>query len=203
MDRVNRQLELPFLIRSQSDKVKIDYSINKDPIYWGFEHLNVSFDIEKAKGFPVCEAAVSYQGQGYHSVFGWIQVINMDIKDTNDQSSFVDIGALFKETDMPFFSFGNAPTFFDAPCSTDVANMNWTAQAFLVAVDGVVGTKTIKYVAGFKWGYKIADGEPQVNPVNAVTVQDWNTKVEFLNTEYPNWNFIKGNQTSSTPIISK
>lgn len=54
----------------------------------------------------------------------------MDIKDDNQQSSFVDVGALFKAGDMLFFSFGKLLTLFDATCIKNVSNMNWTAQSF-------------------------------------------------------------------------
>src|SRR5699024_104409 len=130
MDYFRESQEIEFSARNYSGKVNIKYGINKEPSIWGFSELNLPFHIETAENFQVCEASVSYDGLGYHSVFRWIQTIDMDIKDNNQQISFVDVGALFKEADMPFFSFGNLPTLFDAPCIKSVNNMSWTAQAF-------------------------------------------------------------------------
>lgn len=163
--------------------MNIEYGINKEPNTLGFSELDLPFNEEVAKDFPVCEASVSYSGKGYHSVFGWIQTIDMDIKDDNQQSSFVDVGALFKEADMPFFSFGNLPTLFDAPCIKSVSNMSWTAKAFLVTVGNIMMTKDVYYVIGFEWGYEIINGTPQIKPIKELKMKDWNTKTEFLNKE--------------------
>ncbi|MBD1221904.1 hypothetical protein [Virgibacillus halodenitrificans] len=193
MDYLGESKELAFSARNYSGKVNINYGINKEPIIWGFSELDLPFNVETAKGFPVCEANVSYIGKGYHSVFGWIQTIDMDIKDDNQQSSFVDVGALFKESDMPFFSFGNLPSLFDAPCIKGVRNMSWTAQAFLVTVGNVMMKKDVFYVIGFEWGYKIVDGIPHIKPIKELKMKDWNNKTDFLNKEYASWNFKKGN----------
>ncbi|MEW9677870.1 hypothetical protein ABRT01_17170 [Lentibacillus sp. L22] len=190
--------ELAFFTRNYSGKVNIKYGINKDPKFWGFLSLDLPFDIEIAKNFPVCEASVSYNGKGYNSVFGWIQTVDMDIKDDNYQSSFVDVGALFKGIDMPFFSFGNNPTLFDAPCMINVSNVNWTAQSFLVAVGNIIRTTNVYYVIGFEWGYEVIDDVPQIKPIKQLKMKDWNTKVDFLNREYSSWNFVKGNLSSSS-----
>lgn len=189
MAQLNKNHELAFFVRGHSGKVNINYRINKEPSLWGFSELALPFSMEVAKNFPVCEATISYNGKGYHSMFGWIQIIDMGIKDSLQRSSFVDVGALFKEIDMPFFSFGNLPILFDAPCIKDVENMSWTAQSFLVTIGDVMMTKDIYYVTGFEWGYDIIDGLPQVKPIKKLNRDDWNAKTSFLKKKYDNWNF--------------
>lgn len=200
MTKLKKNHELPFSVRGYSGKVKINYCINKEPTIWGFSELALPFNIETAKNFPICEATISYNGKGYHSVFGWIQTIDMDIKDSHQQSSFVDVGALFKEIDMPFFSFGNLPILFDAPCIKDVKNMSWTAQSFLVTIGDVMMTKDIYYVTGFEWGYDIIDGLPKAKPIKKLNVDNWNAKTSFLKKKYNNWNFKRND--NKNPSLS-
>ncbi|GAB4073202.1 hypothetical protein GCM10028778_07800 [Barrientosiimonas marina] len=192
MDNLRESKELPFFARNHSGKVDIKYGVNNDPTTWGLSELEMPINIETAKGFPLCEANVVYDGKGYHSVFGWIQTIYMDIKDVDQQSAFVDVGALFKESDMPFFSFGNLPTLFDAPCIKNVSNMDWTANAFLVMAGNIMMTKDVYYVIGFEWGYEIINEIPQIKPIKELKTEDWNAKTNFLNKEYVNWDFKKG-----------
>ena len=193
MTKSKGNYEFPFFIRDYAGELKINYHVNKNPDIWGFSKLDLPFSIETAKGFPVCEATISYEGKGYHSVFGWIQTIEMDIKDEQQQSSFVDVGVLFKEIDMPFFSFGNLPILFDAPCIKNIQNMSWTAQSFLVTIGDVMMTKDIYYVTGFEWGYDIVDGLPNIKPIKKLNEDDWNKQTIFLNKEYNTWNFKRTN----------
>lgn len=192
MEDLKEGKELEFLVRNYPGKVEIKYDINNEPNILGFSELNLPFNTETAKDFPVCKADVSYDGKGYYSVFGWIQTIDMYIRDDEQQTSFVDVGTLFKKSDMPFFSFGSCPTLFDAPCIKSVNNMNWTARAFLVTAGNIMQTKDIYYVTGFEWGYEIIKGVPHIKPIRELNVEDWNAKIELLKKEYSNWDFKRG-----------
>ncbi len=67
-------------------------------------------------------------------------------------------------------------------------NVNWTADAFLVASPDGVMTKTIVPIASFSWGYN-TDKDKKVTfigPKNT-RVSDWSKFSKMLNKLYPSW----------------
>jgi len=72
-------LEIPFRLRDYDGLVTVSYGVDRDPAFWGFDTPGLLYqplDLELAKGFPVCEARIAYEGPGYHALMGWIQLIS-------------------------------------------------------------------------------------------------------------------------------
>ena len=57
-------------------EVRITYSVSENPDRWGFDILGLGDDGARAAAFLVFEASVSYEREGYASIFGWIQVVH-------------------------------------------------------------------------------------------------------------------------------
>ncbi len=63
-------LTLPFKLRGHSGTVSVRYEANQDPVHWGFDLLNLSFDIEQTRGFPVFDARTRYDSEGLRAIMG-------------------------------------------------------------------------------------------------------------------------------------
>src|SRR6266446_4075542 len=59
------QQTYPFRLSGLGGEVVVQYGRNTDPARWGYELLGLDFASTVAKGFPVLQADVTYEGEGY------------------------------------------------------------------------------------------------------------------------------------------
>jgi hypothetical protein len=167
---------------------------------WGFDTpglLYQPFDLELAKGFPVCEARIAYAGPGYRALMGWIQLItHRDPTTGAEEEATVDLFPMLSDLDTPFFTFGYAPTFFDAPANPDHVTEDWIADTFLAVSPDAARTRTIAALLGFRWGYALRDTRATPLPVEALGSETWERRKEPLQTTYPGWRFLSGFATN-------
>ena len=183
-------LTLPFDLRGYSGKVTVFYGVNEDPEYWGFGFLNLPFPLEFIKGFPVCEARIDYEGQGYTATMGWIQLIT--VKDRATSETWVAIDQMPNQDgiDVPFTPFGHLPTMFDAPGPNPPrSDETWLAETFLVACPDVARTRTVEVVTGFSWGYELEAMKATSLPAQGLELAAWNKHLPYLKQTFPSWTF--------------
>lgn len=63
-------LTIPLTLRGWEGQVTATFVINDDPLGWGFGSIELGFDPELTRGYPVCTATIAYQGAGYDAVMG-------------------------------------------------------------------------------------------------------------------------------------
>jgi hypothetical protein len=134
------------------------------------------------RGFPVCTAALTYDGEGINAFFGWIHVITAVGEVT------VDLLPNLDQTD-PFYTYGYLPTFFDAPANPGHPDGTWRADTFLVLVPDVVRSRVVVPVAGFSWGYDLSASRPTVLPATELQTDDWAEHRDLLEASHPVWVF--------------
>lgn len=163
-------------------------------------------------GLPSCEASVSYPGQGYTGLFGWVQLVRSTDNSSGGQGFEMDPFELLGDVSHPFGFFGIRPTLFDAPSRDGEAPLEWTAHSFLTFVNsrladreierilalpteeqGAAATKQLKVVRallGFSWGFTLADGRASIVSAAALDEQAWNAHIPLLTATYPDWSFV-------------
>lgn len=144
-------MNLPVLLRGFSGEVTVEYGINDDPIRWGFGEsvLSEAYPPEMAVGFPLVQATVAYEGEGYAAVMGRVQVVRYTLHDTTERVTVFDVAPQITDTDVPYTSFGVRPTLFDAPWITR-PEVAWHADSFLVHTPDGVLSRVIHAICGFK-----------------------------------------------------
>ena len=66
---------LAFRLRGLDGCVRVRYVLNDDPRRWGYDRLELDFEIDTARGFPVIEGRIEYPAEGYAGYLGWVQVV--------------------------------------------------------------------------------------------------------------------------------
>jgi hypothetical protein len=193
-------LEAPFRLRGYDGLVTISCGEDRDPAFWGFATpglLFQPFDLELAKGYPVCEARIAYAGSGYRALMGWIQLITQRNPDTGAEvEKNVDLFPMLADADSPFCVFGYAPTFFDAPANPDQGTIDWIADTFLAVCPDVVRTRTVAALLGFRWGYALRQAQATPIPLQALNHDAWELQRPLPHTRYPRWRFLSGFATN-------
>jgi hypothetical protein len=194
---------IPFTLKGYDGKVAVYYGVNDDPIRVGFDSLTgLNFDIDLCRGYPVIHARIkSYEGSGYRTFCGWIQVVTSVYLDSHERKNAqaetfvsVDVAPVFHDSDIPFASFGNCPQLFDAPCLNlgKYAELIWTADTFLTTMPIRSRNDEISWLLGFRWGYMetdIPDRAPRLLPLEVTATQVWNSHIPFLQKQYSDWRF--------------
>ena len=104
--------------------VQVECVPNDDPA----AYATVADDVV---GFPVCTAWVRYPRRGYHSMFGWVQLVRSTDNDSHGRVFEVDPFMLFGDARSPYCWYGTEPTLFDAPSRFDRSPLGWLAYSFL------------------------------------------------------------------------
>jgi len=179
-------VRLPFSLRGAPGEVEVSLVPNDDPQALGCDLLDRSLPPDAARGFPVCRATVSVAADGYAAMLGWVQLV----RSTDDEDVFkTDPLALFREVATPFAFFGIRPELFDAPFRHPREDLTWTAHAFLCAVPDGVMSRVARPVAGFTWGFTVADATMALVDPAPLPLEAWADHVPVLAAAYPSWSF--------------
>lgn len=180
-------LELPFRLHGHPGRVRVRYGVNDDPGITGHDLIAVGYDEHSFRGFPVIEATVDTDGDGYRALCGWVQLVTTTDRVTGESHVDVDQLPFAAELDSPLCYFGHRPTLFDAPANPDRPDGRWLAESFLVSV-GVRDCAVVPLVA-VAWGYDLAAGRPTPLPVRPLGLDRWDHHVPLLAERYPRWTF--------------
>lgn len=184
-------LTIPFTLRGFKGAVTVRYGPNTDPEGWGFGLLDLPFDLELVRGFPVCEARIKFSRPGYYAFMGWLQLVTAEETQTGETWVSVDTAPNVHDLEVPFSDFGHLPTMFDAPGPNPPrTDETWLAETFLVACPDVARTRTIGVVSGFHWGYRIESLKPTLLPAEVLTLNRWNDHLSYLSATFPSWTFV-------------
>jgi hypothetical protein len=164
-----------------------------------------------AYGLPACEATVSYPGQGYNSLFGWVQLVRSTDNSSGGLAFEMDPFDILGNVSYPFGFFGIKPTLFDAPSRSAEASVTWTAHSFLIAVNPRLSQqdmerilkmlpeeqetaamsvlRVVRALVGFSWGFTLANRQASILPAEALDGEAWNAHLPMLAATYPDWTF--------------
>ena len=193
----------PFRLRRVDGSVEVQYGRNDDPERWGYGVLGMPWPMRLAEDLPVLDAAVTYDGDGYAAVMGWIQVVRITVSQASEslvpgsdkappgEHAWVDGPPQLKGLGVPFVSFGPRPALFDAPASTE-SDIRFVADSFLTASPDAVLSRVSQPCLGFRWGYGTKAGSAaELLPLSALDVGDWHEALPLLEREFPDWTFAK------------
>jgi hypothetical protein len=178
---------LRFELRGAPGTVTVRHGVNDDPRRWGYHVLELEYDFERSRGFPVVEATVEHPAEGYAAVMGWIQVARYDEPDA-EQEVFVDVAPQLQGKGIPWMSFGIRPAYFDAP-STTSDDAAFRADAFLAVTPDGLMTPVAEPLCGFSWGYDVVAGTPAPTPVTPAGPERWAAIRPPLAAACPDWTF--------------
>ena len=185
------RMSIPFLLRGFEGNIQVRYEANTNPEGWGFGLLNLPFDLEPVKGFPVCEAKVEYGGPGYYATMGWIQLVTVNETLSGETWTAIDQTPNQHGLELPFMDFGQKPTMFDAPGPNPPRSDEiWLAETFLAVCPDVGRTRTVEAIAGFSWGYCLEQMRPTLLPVEICSLEHWNRHLPYLKETFPSWAFF-------------
>jgi hypothetical protein len=192
---------LPFLLHGRDGTVTIAYGPNDDPERWGYTILGLPWPSSLAEGLPVLEARVSFPLEGYAAVMGWIQVVRIHVSKTSTSvvpggekappgdHAWVDGPPQLRGLGVPFVSFGQCPSLFDAPASTE-SDIRFVADSFLTASPDALISPRSRACFGLRWGYSTGtDHKPELRPPTALAESDWQQAIPLLEENFPDWTF--------------
>jgi len=152
---------------------------NTDPAQLGGDEDNL--------GFPACTASVSYQGDGYLAMMGWVQLVRSTDAESSDFE--MDPYFLFPDVDSPYAFYGYMPTLFDGPGRVHRDDMDWEAHSFLAATPLAYKARVVTPLVGFSWGFSIRGGLVELIPPAPLPPSAWLGHRTYLHATYPNWQF--------------
>jgi hypothetical protein len=173
-------VRLPFTLRNRIGNIDITVAATRDP-----DELGAPLE---SRGLPHCQATVSHPATGYAAMLGWIQLVRSTDNRSHGQQFEMDPLTLIGEVPHPFCFFGIKPTLFDAPSRPTRDNLDWLAHSFLCHIADH-GTREVRALAGFSWGFTLADGGTTVIGPRTVSATDWTQHRDLLHAEQPAWRF--------------
>jgi hypothetical protein len=178
-----------FQLRGRPGSIRVCYGVNEDPERWGYPLLGFDPLVDVSRGFPVVQADVDYAAEGYAAILSWIQILRTHDLDTGEDTAVIDGPPQLAGLDMPYVTFGPRPVFFDAPSTNATCNMDWDAQATLVASPDCLMTRHVQPVCGFGWGFRLRDGQPHPSAVRELDDAAWREDRVVLAEKHPSWTF--------------
>jgi hypothetical protein len=191
----------PFSLRGRSGSVAVEYGVNEDPERWGYGILGLPWPPRLAGGLPVLRVTVSYPGEGYLAVMGWIQVVRIHVSELSESlvsdserappgdHAWADVPPHLQGLGVPFVSFGPRPTLFDAPASTEI-DIRFVADSFLTASPDALMSRLSRPFFGLRWGYSTRMREdPEVLPLTLLDVHHWGEALPILEEQFSDWHF--------------
>ena len=195
------ELALPFSLHGGGGTVTVVYRANDDPERWGYSVLGLSWPARLAEGLPVLEARVSSPLEGYAAVMGWIQVVRIHVSKASTSMvaggdkappgdhAWVDGPPQLRGLGVPFVSFGQCPSLFDAPASTE-SDIRFVADSFLTASPDALISRRSRACFGLRWGYSTkTDHEPELLSPSPLAATDWQQALPLLEENFPDWTF--------------
>ncbi len=186
-----KQLDVRFAWRGEVGAVHVECIPNSDPASYGCWW-------SVAQGFPVCTATVDYPARGYHSMFGWVQVVRSTDNESGGVRFEVDPFGLFGDTPSPYCWYGQRPILFDAPSRSVREPLEWVAHSFLATtpLDEVAQLRARRVVplVGFSWGFTETASSVKLSNIEVLTDREWMMHLDVLRQEYPMWVFSEGTE---------
>ena len=192
---------ISFTLRNGAGTVTVVCAANDDPVRFGYDLLDLPWPASLAQGLPVVEARVSSSLEGYAAVMAWIQVVRIHVSERSTSlvsggekapagdHAWVDGPPQLRGLGVPFVSFGQCPTLFDAPASTE-SDIRFLADAFLTASPDALISRRSQPCAGFRWGYTTRkDRKPELLPFGVLGEREWRAALPILREAYPDWEF--------------
>jgi hypothetical protein len=176
-------VRLPFTLDDRTGSIDVTVDATTDP-----HGLGAPPD---ALGLAHCQATISYPGNGYAGLLGWIQLVRSTDNHSLGQQFEMDPLSVLGEVEHPFCFFGIKPTLFDAPSRPTRDDLDWLARTFLCHIADY-GTAEVQALAGFSWGFTIAGGVAAVIGPTTLEAIDWNQHLDLLHAEHPAWQFRAG-----------
>jgi hypothetical protein len=191
----------PFRLRGAQGSVTVSFQPNEDPARWGYDTLGLPWSTEIAVGLPVLEARTECSLEGYAAVMGWIQVVRIDVLESSrsiaagvekapvGHHEWVDGPPQLRGLGVPFTSFGECPTLFDAPASTE-SDTTFLADSFLTASPDALISRVSLPVLGIRWGYSTRAGQPhELHEPTLLDESQWAEALPLLRETFPDWQF--------------
>jgi hypothetical protein len=182
------ELVVPFELRGLEGRVEVMLAPSEDPRRWGWHLVGLDIPLEHLRGFPVLQATIDYPGEGYAAVMGWVQLVRYTASDEPEPVVEVDVAPKLRDAGSPYVVFGVRPTLFDAP-AISAPEADWHASTFLAASPDCLMTRTVRPLCGFRWGYTVGGGRPQLGELVPATRSDWAESVPELRSRYPDWDW--------------
>ncbi len=184
-----KQLDVRFAWRGEAGMVHVECIPNTDPDSYGCWW-------SVAQGFPVCTATVDYPDRGYHSMFGWVQVVRSTDNESGGVRFEVDPFGLFGDTPSPYCWYGQRPILFDAPSRSVREPLEWVAHSFLATTPlnevAQMRARRVVPLAGFSWGFTETTSSVILSNIEVLRDHAWRMHLEVLRQEYPMWVFSEG-----------
>jgi len=191
----------PFRLRGAEGSILVSFDANDDPERWGYDALGLAWPTELALGLPVFTARTECRLGGYAAVMGWIQIVRVDVLQSSrplamgvekapvGHHEWVDGPPQLRGLGVPFTSYGECPTLFDAPASTE-SDTTFFADSWLTASpDAVISRESIP-VLGLRWGYATRAGRPhELHEPALLDESDWADALPLLRETFPDWQF--------------
>lgn len=178
---------IPFALRGRQGWVGVTYGVNGDPASWGCDLLGSAYDPEQFRGFPVVQATVELDTEGYAAMLGWIQILDWGAP--GDRQKIVDRPPQLASSGIPWAAWGVRPSFFDAPSTSD-AEFTFRAYAFLAFSPDAAITAEAAPLCGFAWGFDVTNGEPQLAALDLNGLTHWPEACGVLRQHCPGWRFL-------------
>jgi len=180
------RLSIPFERVGVAGSVDVEVGVNDDPAALGCG--------EFARGFPWCRATVTPPAQGYADALGWIQLVDWEQMEGGD-GFLIDPFMPLGQISHPFGFFGWSPTLFDAPhTDTPLQTSDFVAHSFLCGLgpEPLGGHFEADAVLGFSWGFRVRDGEFEIDGPALLGPEDWDRHHDYLTAAHPGWTFLPG-----------
>ena len=190
-----------FQLRGANGSVTVSFEANEDPARWGYDTLGLPWPTELAKGLPVFTAQTECSLEGYAAIMGWIQVVRIDVLESSqplvagvDQApaghhEWVDGPPHLRGLGVPFTAFGECPTLFDAPASTE-SDTTFMADSFLTAGPDALISRASFPLLGLRWGYSTRAGQPhELHEPAVLDGSNWAEALPLLRETFPEWEF--------------
>ena len=191
----------PFRLRGAEGGVSVSFQANEDPARWGYGTLGLTWPADIARGLPVIAARTECELDGYAAIMGWIQVVRIDVLESSQalvdgvdkapagHHEWVDGPPQLRGLGVPFTSFGECPTLFDAPASTE-SDTTFLADSWLTASPDALISRESFPVLGLRWGYSTRAGEPhELRAPAQLEDNDWVEALPLLRETFPDWQF--------------
>jgi hypothetical protein len=181
--------------------VSVSFQANEDPQRWGYGTLGLAWPTDLALGLPVLTARTECSLEGYAAVMGWVQIVRIDVLESSTtltagiekapagHHEWVDGPPQLRGLGVPFTSFGECPTLFDAPASTE-SDTTFLADSWLTASPDALISRESFPILGLRWGYSTRAGQPhELHEPTLLDDSHWAEALPLLRETFPGWQF--------------